>query len=95
MRNRSIISSLIPRRAAAVQRYAKRRFWWSKGPPPESTDTSGDGAVVEEEKMKDIVPMFGDLTPKPRQVIVLPLNRRPIFPGFVAAFVGTLLQKSL
>ena len=67
---------------------AERAFWWSKDKRPESGESSSvvdDGGAVN--KSKDIVPMFGDLTPKPRQVLVLPISRRPIFPGFVAALV--------
>lgn len=49
--------------------------------------SNGDGGDGNDTITKDITPMYGDHTPTPPQIMVLPIMRRPIFPGFLAAII--------
>eukprot|EP01036_Dinobryon_divergens_P004500 gene4500-5951_t len=60
---------------------ATNYFWgWSKDEKIHDNEQGGTGS----NENKQLVANFGENSPKPSQVLLLPV-RRPIFPGFMAA----------
>ncbi len=50
-----------------------RNFWFDSNKKPEENLS---------EDSKSLVPQFGENSPRLASIIMLPINRRPIFPGF-------------
>ena len=49
-----------------------RNFWFDNKKPEENLSDDS----------KSLVPQFGENSPRLASIIMLPINRRPIFPGF-------------
>ena len=53
-------------------------------------DGSEDSELTDDNyssKSNSLVPQFGENVPKPGSVLILPITRRPIFPGFMSSLV--------
>jgi ATP-dependent Lon protease len=58
-------------------------FWWGDEPKQAAEESATTAEVVKEEENK-LVAQFGESLPKINPVMIAPLIRRPIFPGFFA-----------
>ena len=61
----------------------KRMFWWSND-EKQATEEATAEVVKDDEKENQLVAQFGEALPKLSPLIIAPLVRRPIFPGFFA-----------
>jgi len=52
---------------------SRRKFWFDSS--KKSEENSGEDS-------KSLVPQYGESSPRLASIIMLPINRRPIFPGF-------------
>lgn len=61
-----------------------RMFWWSDDEKTKQTTEEVATAEVVKDEENKLVAQFGESLPKINPIIVAPLVRRPIFPGFFA-----------
>jgi ATP-dependent Lon protease len=59
-------------------------FWWSNDEKQQVAEEATAEVVKEDEKENKLVAQFGESLPKLSPLIISPLVRRPIFPGFFA-----------
>lgn len=75
------------RRLATPFAVPQNLFWWSGDDEKKDDDTKSPKLIIVEnggESTKQIVLQTGESSPKLSPLVIVPVTRRPIFPGFFA-----------